>query len=59
MVGTPWNYFRKIGQNVPANTARWVTSEAVRIIENWDTEPTVDKGQNVAFFDNTKQKRIW
>lgn len=59
MVGTPWNYFRKIGQNVPANTARWVTSEAVRIIENWDNEPTVDNGQNVAFFDNTKQKRIW
>jgi site-specific DNA-cytosine methylase len=59
MIGIPWNYFRKIGQNVPANTARWVTFEAVRIIENWDNEPTVDNGQNVAFFDNTKQKRIW
>ena len=59
MIGTPWNYFRKIGQNVPANTARWVTSETVRIIENWDNEPTVDNGKNVAFFDNTKQKRIW
>ena len=59
MTGTPWNYFRKIGQNVPANTARWVASEAMRIIANWDNEPSVDNGQNVAFFDNTKQKRVW
>jgi site-specific DNA-cytosine methylase len=59
MTGTPWNYFRKIGQNVPANTARWVTTEAIRIIENWDNEPSVDNGQNVAFYDNTKKKRIW
>lgn len=59
MYGLPWNYFRKIGQNVPANTARWVSEEAIRIIENWDNEPSVDNGQNVAFFDNTKQKRVW
>ena len=59
MYGLPWNYFRKIGQNVPANTARWVSEEAIRIIKNWDNEPSVDNGQNVAFFDNTKQKRVW
>lgn len=59
MTGIPWNYFRRIGQNVPVNTARWVSSEAKRIIENWDNEPSVDNGQNVAFYDNTKKKRIW
>jgi site-specific DNA-cytosine methylase len=59
MIGIPWNYFRKIGQNVPANTARWVASETVRIISNWDNETSVDNGQNVAFFDNSKRKRIW
>lgn len=59
MVGEPINYFRKMGQNVPANTARWISEEAVRIIENWNTLESVDNGQNVAFFDNTKQKRIW
>lgn len=59
MTGTPWNYFRKIGQNVPVNTARWVSQEAKRIVENWDNVLSVDNGQNVAFYDNTKQKRIW
>lgn len=59
MVGNAANYFRKMGQNVPANTARWVSEEATRIIENWDSIESVDNGQNVAFFDNTKQKRIW
>ena len=59
MVGNPVHYFRKMGQNVPANTARWVAEEAARIIENWDTLESDDRGQNVAFFDNTKQKRIW
>ena len=59
MVGAPINYFRKMGQNVPANTARWVSEEAARIIENWNTLESVDNGQNVAFFDNTKQKRVW
>lgn len=59
MIGLPWNYFRKMGQNVPAHTAEWIINEAVRIINNWNTLESVDNEQNVAFFDNTKQKRIW
>lgn len=59
MIGEPQNYFRKMGQNVPANTARWITSEAVRVIENYDTLPSVAKdGKNWGWFDNTKQKQI-
>lgn len=59
MIGKPWNFFRKCGQNVPARTAQWIVSEAVRIVSDYDTLPTVDNGNNVAYFDNTKQKRIW
>lgn len=61
MVGKPWNYFRKIGQNVPANTARWIVSEAARIVDNWNTveNDNMKEGESSAFFDNTKQKRIW
>lgn len=59
MIGKPWNYFRKMGQNVPARTAQWIVSEAVRILKNWNEEETLDSEQNVAFFDNSKQKKIW
>lgn len=59
MAGEPKNYFCKIGQNVPANTAKWILLEACRIIQEWDTLPSLYNGQNVAFFDNTKQKQIW
>ena len=46
--------YAKIGQNVPARTAKWIVSEAVRIINDWDTieRPYSD----VLFVDNTKQK---
>lgn len=66
MIGTPWNYFRQMGQNVPVKTAKWMVSEAVRIIKNWDILPSMEDtdlfknaGKGVAFFDNTKQKRVW
>lgn len=54
--GTYHEKCRKIGQNVPVNTARWIASEAVRVIENWDTIIRPKEG-NVTFFDNTKQKK--
>lgn len=53
LYGTDPDKCRKIGQNVPVNTARWIVSEAVRIINNWDTIERPTEG-NVAFFDNTK-----
>lgn len=56
MYGTFHEKCRKIGQNVPVNTAKWITSEAVRVIENWDTIIRPTEG-NVTFFDNTKQKK--
>lgn len=48
--------YAKIGQNVPARTAQWIVSEAVRIIENWDIIPR--NLNDVLFVDNTKQKTI-
>lgn len=46
------NYFKQIGQNVPARTAQFIVSEAVRIINNWDT---VERDKvKVKVFDNTK-----
>lgn len=46
--------YAKIGQNVPARTAEWIVSEAVRILNNWET---VDRSLNdVLFVDNIKQK---
>lgn len=45
--------YAKIGQNVPARTAQWIVSEAVRIIESWDT---IDRNNSdILFVDNTKQ----
>lgn len=48
----------KIGQNVPVKTAEWICSEAVRIIENWETIERIDEGK-VVLYDNTKQKKIF
>lgn len=45
--------YAKIGQNVPARTAKWIASEAVRLIENWDTLDRTNA--NILFVDNTKQ----
>ena len=67
MIGTPVNYFRQMGQNVPVHTAKWMVSECVRILENWDNEmPTVPTDlfehapqKRYAFYDNAKMKRIW
>lgn len=48
--------YAKIGQNVPARTAQWIISEAVRVIENWDT---IERNNNdILFVDNTKQKIV-
>lgn len=45
--------YAKIGQNVPARTAQWIISEAVRIINNWDS---IDrKNPDILFVDNIKQ----
>lgn len=46
------NYFKQIGQNVPARTAKFVVDEAVKVIKNWDSlnrDPV-----EVKVFDNTK-----
>lgn len=52
MQGVPLHEYPKIGQNVPARTAYWIVSEALRSYEkpNDSEEP-----KNVRFFDNTKQ----
>ena len=49
------NYFKQMGQNVPVRTAKFIVSEAIRVIENWDT---VDRDEvNVKFFDNIKHNK--
>lgn len=55
MQGTiPLNYYKQIGQNVPARTAQFIVSEAVKVLNNWDS---VDRGSklNVVICDNVKQ----
>lgn len=44
----------RIGQNVPVNTAKYIVSEAVRFVNNWDTIER--NNQEVYMFDNTKYK---
>ena len=46
--------FRKIGQNVPARTMQFIASEAINVINNWDS---VDRSNRfeVSLIDNTKQ----
>jgi len=55
MYGDVKNYFYKIGQNVPARTAEFIISEAVNVIENWDSVDRIVDKKNV-LFDNIKQK---
>lgn len=43
----------KIGQNIPVNTAKFIVSEAIRIVENWDSIERPNP--EVYHFDNTKQ----
>lgn len=44
----------RIGQNVPVNTAKYIVSEAVRFVNNWDT---IERNNpEVYMFDNTKYK---
>lgn len=50
----------KIGQNVPVGTAEYIVNEAIRWIENWESnDRVVDSVKNTAFYDNTKQTQIW
>lgn len=44
--------YPKIGQNVPARTAYWIVSEALRAYEKPND---LEESKNVRFFDNTKQ----
>lgn len=62
LMGMPHDYelpgsiesnYAKIGQNVPARTAQWIISEAVRIINNWDS---IERNNpDILFVDNIKQ----
>ena len=54
MYGEPGRYYPKIGQNVPARTMQFITSEAVRVISNWDSCERVTDS-HVILFDNLKQ----
>ncbi len=42
----------KIGQNVPARTAQFIVSEAVRMVNNWET--ILRNNPEVYMYDNTK-----
>ena len=46
----------KIGQNVPVNTARFIVSEAAKVIENWDNIYRETGKSNTLLVDNTKQQ---
>ena len=48
--------YAKIGQNVPARTAKWIASEAVRIINDWDS--IIRHNPDILFIDNTKQTAV-
>ena len=48
--------YPKIGQNVPVRTAQWIVSEAVRLINNWDSLDRNNK--SVRYFDNTKKCEV-
>jgi site-specific DNA-cytosine methylase len=54
MYGDIQKYYPKIGQNVPARTAQFIVSEAVKIIENWDTVERSNE-QEVIYYNNIKQ----
>ena len=48
-------YLNQIGQNVPVDTAAFIVRQAVNVINDWDTVER-ERGRNVLFIDNTKQK---
>lgn len=50
----PLQWYAQIGQNVPARTAKFIVSEAVKILNNWDSVERSDKLE-VAVCDNIKQ----
>ena len=52
LYGDYMSNYPKIGQNVPARTAQFIVSEAVRIVDNWETLPRMNP--SVFMFDNTK-----
>ena len=70
-MGMPTDYFiygqtfektHQTGQNVPVNTMKYIVSEIVRVLNNWDTErnntngnPFFGDDDNVEYVDNTKQ----
>lgn len=57
MYGKPDRFFRRIGQNVPARTAQFIVSEALRVINNWDTVERDELGNARALLvDNLKGK---
>lgn len=45
--------YAKLGQNVPARTAQFIVSEAVRIVDNWETIPR--NNPEIYMYDNTKE----
>lgn len=70
-MGMPTDYYiygqtfektHQTGQNVPVNTAKYIVSEIVRVVENWETarnetngNPFFGEDDNVEYVDNTKQ----
>lgn len=54
MYGEVNRYFAKIGQNVPARTAKFITEEAIKVIENWDSIERINDIYPV-LFNNMKQ----
>ena len=52
MYGDLTKVFAKIGQNVPARTAQFITSEAINVINNWDSCERV--ADDTVLFNNIK-----
>ena len=60
--GETYEKSHQTGQNVPVNTARYIVSEIVRVLNDWEVErrntngnPFFGDNDNVEFVDNTKQ----
>ena len=60
--GETYEKSHQTGQNVPVNTARYIVSEIVRVLDDWEVErrntngnPFFGDNDNVEFVDNTKQ----
>lgn len=52
MYGDLTKVYMKIGQNVPARTAQFITSEAISVINNWDS---CERISGTVLFNNIKQ----